>query len=268
MTNDLPISSFMALGDSFTEGLNDIRPDGTMAGWADRFAARLAQREPGLRYANLAVRGKVLDQIVEDQLPIAMAAAPDLVGFSAGGNDLLRARANPDSVAARYEDAVRRLRAGGSRVLVFTGFDVGSTPVLRLARGKIAVYNEHLRIIAARNGCDLVDLWALDALRHPQAFSPDRLHLSPAGHDRVARLVARTLGLPAEDPDEAWPVDDHGPARRRDDIDWAREHLLPWVGRHLRGHSSGDGLEAKRPALDPFGPDILDPGGHGDSRIG
>ena len=176
--------------------------------------------------------------------------------------------ATPTIVAARYENAVRQLRAAGSRVLVFTGFDVGSTPVLRLARGKIAVYNEHLRAIAVRHDCDLVDLWALNALRDPHAFSPDRLHLSAAGHDRVARLVARTLGLAAEDPDEAWPSGDLDPARRRDDIEWARVHFLPWVGRHLRGRSSGDGVVPKRPDLDVLDLDVLDPGGQGSSQIG
>jgi hypothetical protein len=44
-----PISSFAALGDSFTEGLADPGPDGTFRGWADRFAGHLADRCPGLR---------------------------------------------------------------------------------------------------------------------------------------------------------------------------------------------------------------------------
>ncbi len=143
-----------------------------------------------------------------------------------------------------------QLRAAGARVLVFTGFDVGATPVLRLVRGKIAVYNEHLRVIAARHGADVVDLWALTPLRDRRAFSPDRLHLSAEGHERVARLAARTLGMAAADPLEPWPADDAPVgSTRHDDLVWAREHFLPWVGRHLRGRSSGDGLEPKRPDL-------------------
>jgi lysophospholipase L1-like esterase len=53
----LPVRSFVALGDSFTEGVGDPYPDGTFRGWADRFAAQLAAASPGLRYANLAIRG-------------------------------------------------------------------------------------------------------------------------------------------------------------------------------------------------------------------
>jgi len=253
VTNELSIRSFVAIGDSFTEGLNDVLPDHTMAGWADRFAAMLAQRPGGVRYANLAVRGRLLDRIVAEQVPTAIAAKPDLISFSAGGNDVLRTGFDVDATAARYEQAVVRMRATGARVLVFTGFDVGTTPVLRLARGRIAIYNELLRGIAQRHGCDLVDLWTLTPLHDRRiAFSDDRLHLSAAGHERVARLVARTLGVPAPDPFAPWPEIVAAEAGRRDDLLWARTHFLPWIGRHLRGRSSGDDLTAKRPVLEPL----------------
>ncbi|HWK27230.1 MAG TPA: SGNH/GDSL hydrolase family protein, partial [Solirubrobacter sp.] len=60
---------FVALGDSTTEGLMDPLPDGSgFRGWADRLAELLALREPDLRYANLAVRGKLAWQVRADQL--------------------------------------------------------------------------------------------------------------------------------------------------------------------------------------------------------
>jgi lysophospholipase L1-like esterase len=245
----------VAIGDSFTEGLNDVLADNTMAGWADRVAALLARRRGGVMYANLAVRGRLLDRIVAEQVPTAIAAAPDLISFSAGGNDVLRTGFDVDATAERYEQAVVRMRATGARVLVFTGFDVGTTPVLRLARGRIAIYNELLRGIAQRHGCDLVDLWTLTPLRDRRiAFSDDRLHLSSAGHERVARLVARTLGVPAPDPFAPWPDIVSAEASRRDDLLWARMHFLPWIGRHLRGRSSGDYITAKRPVLELLEP--------------
>jgi lysophospholipase L1-like esterase len=247
------IRSFVAIGDSFTEGLNDVLPNGALAGWADRFAATLAQQHGGVRYANLAIRGRVLHQIVDEQIPVAVAAEPDLIAFSAGGNDLLRAGADVDATAERYEQAVRVLRATGARVLVFTGFDVGATPVLRLVRGRIAIYNEHLRTIAERNDCDLVDLWSLTPLRDRRAFSEDRLHLSADGHERVARLVARVLDLPGLDPYEGWTGIAAAEPSRRDDLMWARTYFFPWVGRHLRGRSSGDAVLPKRPDLEILG---------------
>jgi hypothetical protein len=56
-------SSFVAVGDSFTEGMSDWRADGSPRGWADLVAARLALDTPGFRYANLAVRGNLVRQI-------------------------------------------------------------------------------------------------------------------------------------------------------------------------------------------------------------
>jgi lysophospholipase L1-like esterase len=252
MVDSPVIRSFVALGDSFTEGLNDLLPDGSSAGWADRFATDLARRQEGVRYANLAIRGRRLDRIVAEQVPVAVGWRPDLIGFSAGGNDVLSAGSDVDDTAARYEEAVRVLRGSGARVLVFTGYDVGTTPILRLARGRIAIYNEHLRAIAARHGCDLVDLWSLTPLLDRRAFSDDRLHLSSGGHERVARLVAATLGLPGPDPFEPWSGVAAAEPTRRDDLQWARDHLLPWFRRHLRGRSTGDELTPKRPELAPI----------------
>jgi lysophospholipase L1-like esterase len=246
---DVTIKTFVAIGDSFTEGLDDFRPDGSVRGWADRVAELLADQLGSVGYANPAVRGKVLSQIVADQLPFAIAARPDLIAFSAGGNDILRPGSDPDAVAIRFDAALAELRTSGARILVLIGMDPGRTPVLRLVRGKIAIYNEHLRAIAARGGCEVVDTWALTPLHDPRAWGRDRVHLSSHGHDRVARLVARQLGTDAGDPYEGWrhPA---VPKTRREDVQWAREYLMPWLGRRLRGRSTGDGYLPKRPDLE------------------
>jgi lysophospholipase L1-like esterase len=250
-------TSYVALGDSFTEGVGDPAPDGTFIGWADRFAALLARRQPegGLRYANLAVRGRLLDQIVEEQVPRASELGPDLVSFCAGGNDIIRPGSDPDAVAERFEAAVASLAPHVGTVMITTGFDTRGVPVLRHLRGKVATYTAHVRSIADRHGCPVLDLWSLKSVQDRRAWDDDRLHLSPDGHTRVALRAAQVLGLdvPA-DPDQPWPPQ---PPRgtievRRDDIHWAREHLVPWIGRRLRGESSGDGVRPKRPELLPL----------------
>jgi len=247
------IRTFIAVGDSFTEGLDDFRPDGTLRGWADRVAELMAATYGSVDYANLAVRGKVLRQIVDDQFPTTLAAQPDLITFSAGANDILRPGSDPDAVAERFDDALATLISSGARILVFLGMDPGRTPVVRLVRGKIAIYNEHLRAIADRRRCEVVDLWALTPLHDPRAWGKDRVHLSPDGHDRVARLVAHQLGLPTPDPYEGW---DHPatPKTRRDDLQWTRDYFLPWLGRRIRGRSTGDGYQPKRPDVEPLHP--------------
>ncbi|ORT53290.1 SGNH/GDSL hydrolase family protein [Streptomyces sp. CB03238] len=250
--------SYAAIGDSFTEGVGDPGPDGTFAGWADRLAVLLADRLPEpeeFRYANLAVRGRLLDQIVEEQVPRAKELAPDLVTFCAGGNDIIRPGSDPDDVAERFERAVADLTSAVGTVLVTTGFDTRTVPVLRRLRGKIATYNGHVRAVADRYGCPVLDLWSLKTVQDRRAWDADRLHLSPEGHTRVALRAGQVLGVdvPA-DPDQPWPpLPPRGPLElRRDDIQWAREYLVPWIGRRLRGESSGDHVSAKRPDLLPL----------------
>jgi lysophospholipase L1-like esterase len=258
------IDSFVALGDSFTEGLGDPLPGGSgFRGWADRFAERLAEQRPGLRYANLAIRGKLLREVAAEQVSRAVTMRPDLVSIAAGGNDLLRLRADPDRLAEEFDAAVAALRETGAEVIVFTGFDPRTFPVLRLIRGKAAAYSMHLRAIADFRGCYLVDLWSMQVLRDPRAWSADRLHLAPEGHRRVALRASEVVGLPVDEdwreplPVPASPVASHPLviwlAARRLDAQWAREHAAPWVSRRLRGISTGDGLLPKRPELQPLG---------------
>jgi lysophospholipase L1-like esterase len=267
------IDTFVAIGDSFTEGLNDLDPGGGFRGWADRVAGALAAQRPGFRYANLAVRGKLLGQIVAEQVPRAVALAPDLISLAAGGNDILRG-ADVDALASLFESAVAKLQAAGCRVLIFTGFDPRMFPVIRLLRGRIAAYDMHLRGIADDYGCDLVDLWSMRALKDGRAWSPDRLHLSTEGHRRVALRTCEVLGVPVTgDWRVPLPAARRAPgqadgarrapgqadgarwlAARRQDARWAREYAAPWVRRRLRGASSGDGLPPKRPDLLPVLP--------------
>ncbi|GGP95033.1 MULTISPECIES: SGNH/GDSL hydrolase family protein [Streptomyces] len=255
--NSGTFGSYTAIGDSFTEGVGDPGPDGAFVGWADRFAVLLADQRPegAFRYANLAVRGRLLDQIVEEQVPRAKELAPDLVSFCAGGNDIIRPGSDPDDVAERFERAVADLKSAIPTVMVTTGFDTRGVPVFKHLRGKVATYTAHVRSIADRYGCPVLDLWSLKSVQDRRAWDDDRLHLSPEGHTRVALRAAQVLGLPVPaDPDQSWPP---MPPRntldvRRDDIHWAREHLVPWIGRRLRGESSGDHVEPKRPDLLPL----------------
>ncbi|MBA2323775.1 MAG: SGNH/GDSL hydrolase family protein [Pseudonocardiales bacterium] len=248
-------TNYIAIGDSFTEGLDDWRADGTPRGWADRLAERLAEDVPEFRYANLAVRGKLLDQIVADQVPVAEALRPDLITFSAGGNDILRPRCSPDSVAERCDAALARLVATGADVVVFTGFDTRKVPVLSTIRGRIATLNELLRVVADKHRCLVVDLWAMAPLSEPRAWGRDRLHLTADGHRRVALRTCEVLGVPVT---EDWRELDPDPARhpwqrrRQEDLTWARNYLLPFLRDWAKGRQTGEGHAPKRPELIPM----------------
>ncbi|KDN18633.1 SGNH/GDSL hydrolase family protein [Amycolatopsis rifamycinica] len=245
----------VSLGDSFTEGVGDddpAAPNG-VRGWADRVAEQLAAVEPGFQYANLAIRGKLMRQILGEQLEPALAMEPDLVTLYAGGNDLMRPKVDIDALMADYEAAVAKIRATGARVVLFTGVDGGEDALFRKMRGRVAIYNEFVRAIVVRHGALLVDMWAMRQLRDRRLWAPDRLHLNAYGHTEVAIAVLAELGV--EHPltgTELGPREVLSPAARRsENLKWAQEHALPWVRRRLRGESSGDTLTAKRPALAP-----------------
>ena len=249
--------SFVAMGDSFTEGLNDAYPDGTFRGWADLVAARLAvDAGPDFGYANLAVRGKLLDEIVDQQLEPTLAMHPDLISIAAGGNDVLRPRVDTHALVDRLEPAVARMRDTGAEVILFRFADVTAhLPAQRIMGARAAILNDGAAELAAKYGAYLIDLFADDAFHHPHMWSADRLHLSPGGHRRVAAHVLNALGVGV---DEEWVLVPPRPEptpwllARSADLRWARQHLMPWVGRHLRGQSSGDLRTAKRPGLAPI----------------
>lgn len=246
-----PWRRYVAIGDSFTEGIGDPDPTapGGHRGWADRVAEVLSQQVDDFAYANLAIRGRLIRQIVEEQVEPAIALKPDLITFSAGGNDVIRPGTDPDAVAQLFEDAVVRLSSGGATLVVFTGIDTNFTPVFRNIRGKVAIYNENIRAIADRYDCIVADLWSLKEIQDPRFFDDDRLHVNALGHHEVARMVVRALNVPNELlpmqpdllPNRTWRE------ARAVDLVWAREFLVPWVLRRLRHQSSGDEVTAKRP---------------------
>jgi lysophospholipase L1-like esterase len=255
---------YIALGDSFTEGLSDPYPGTPDAfrGWADRLADHLAAAalSGSIEYANLAIRGRLLPQVLAEQVPIALAAGPDLVSLVAGGNDLLRPGADPDRLAADLESAVVSFRRAGADVLLATGVDPRQTPIIRRTRGRVAVFNAHLWSIAARQGAVVLDQWGAAWIQDARMWDPgDRIHLTVEGHRRTALAAAAALGVPVAGDDTDWrtPLEPAPPLPAREvvaqEMAWVRGFVVPWIGRRLRRQSSGDGRTAKRPRPEPLG---------------
>ena len=245
-------------GDSFTEGLSDVlRADGRYTGWSDRVARVL-----GGQYANLAVRGKLLDQVVDEQVPAALALGPTILTFHAGPNDVLRPRREPEEIAARYGAAVGSIREqyDGTLVLFTSRGRLGTGGRTETSiRERFVRFNAGVREVAATNGATLVDLESSATLGDPRLWNDDRLHFNEYGHARVAAAVLEALGVTdparAQEPADWWrePLPALSPRlAAQDALDgaaWARRHLTPWVIRRVRGVSSGDGVTAKDPVL-------------------
>ena len=255
-----PFARFVAIGDSQTEGVGDPYPDGFDRGWADRFAAVLGERSPGFLYANLAVRGRKIGEVHDQQLGPALALKPDLVSVMAGANDLIRPKLDLDRALSTMDGMQAAFSVAGATILTNTyPIAEGSGPFGRGVSDRFRAYNRGLREIAGRHGALLLDLEPVASAADPRLWAADRLHLNSEGHARLAMGMLSLIGAA----DAAWgaplpPVEPKGKvARVREDSDWAVRYLLPWIGRRLTGRSSGDGRFGKRPNLAPPRPDTI-----------
>ncbi|HET7735483.1 MAG TPA: SGNH/GDSL hydrolase family protein [Nocardioidaceae bacterium] len=247
---------YVALGDSFTEGVGDpdpTRPNG-LRGWADRVAEVLATKDADFRYANLAIRGRKLRGVIDEQVDTAVSLQPDLVTLYAGGNDLMRPSVDIDEMVTEYDAAVGKLAATGAHLVLWTGFDTGGSAIFGTIRGRVAIYNELVRQVAETHGATILDFWRLREFRDWRLWDVDRLHLGPAGHQRMAIAVLDVLGIDHDLEPLPLPerVELSRSQQRRENLDWARTHAAPWVQRRLTGKSSGDDVSPKRPGLAPM----------------
>lgn len=250
------VARFVALGDSQTEGLHDYGQDGLPRGWADRFAEHLSARNPELLYANLAVRGRRTAEVHREQLEVALDLAPDLATVVSGVNDVIRPRVDLGAVARELETMYAALARTGCLVMGCT-FPLPDAGLTRHAAPRLQALNALLRDAAARHGVLLVEMEGVAMASDLRLWDADRIHLNSAGHRRLAEaFVGALAGRSAAEGMEPLPPEPARAAPRRaaEEAAWMARFLVPKIVRMLRGRSSGDGREAKRPTLSPLGP--------------
>ncbi|BDV30541.1 lipase [Microbacterium terricola] len=237
---------YVAIGDSFTEGVGDELPDGYVRGWADLAAQGWADASgDSVEYANLAIRGKLAWPIVDQQLERALALKPTHLSFNGGGNDMLRPRTTIAHIVDAFSRVLERCDEEGVQLILLSGANPSAQLPLRrliqrrgdlLSAAVVARVAERPDVVRALN-------WPDRELSMPGYWSQDRLHMNARGHHRVAARVITALGL---EPPAAWwslpELPDFAHMRR---ADYMREHLGPWVQRRITRTSSGDGREAK-----------------------
>jgi lysophospholipase L1-like esterase len=238
---------YVAVGDSFTEGVGDELADGSVRGWADVFAEGLAAAlgEP-VQYANLAVRGRLLAPIMTEQVQAALALSPlpTMITLNGGGNDMLRTGMDASRLIALTESAVVACLEAGVRPVLVCGPDPSQRlPFGRVFRARGDVLTAAITDIGARHGVTVVDTFHDGELRRAPYWSSDRLHLNAAGHRRVAGLVLRGLGY--QEPVTTVDAVATSTGGALAELRYYAEHVRPWLLRRLRGRSSGDGRTGK-----------------------
>lgn len=251
---------FIALGDSMTEGMSDQIIDGNYRGWADRVADVMSDNYQGFTYANLAVRGKLVGQVLSEQIPIAkkyIEGKSTIVSYHAGANDVIRIKYDPDKTIALYNQGVEELVSKNPTLMLFCVLEDSGQKSKRaeIWKSRFEVFNDNVRKKAAEVDAILFDPNGRDFWRDNRFVDADRLHLNPEGHRRVAQAVLERIGLP-HDPDWSKKLP---PAAEISaiqklliDANWIWSYALPWAWRRIRGRSSGDGRSPKYPIPAPW----------------
>ena len=235
--------------------MTDEVVDGKYRGWADRVADVMADAHADFTYMNLAVRGKLIGQVVEDQVPTALAfvTGPDtLVSFHAGANDALRPGYQASIAIPLYQEAVRLVAQSGATVMLFTVLENTGNK----GRGseiwekRFSEFNKGVRAVGVEVGAIVVDANQEKFFSDRRFLAFDRLHLNAEGHKRCADAVLERLDLPF---DSGWrtllPPAKKTPwiVEKGVTVAWFFVFALPWILRRIQGKSSGDGRTAKYP---------------------
>ena len=243
--------SYVALGDSLTEGLGDFDFEVSRfgCGWADRLAELLARvaYEAGesFKYANLALRGSSLYDILTAQLEDALQLRPDFVTIFAGSNDFLRAKKSHPEMRALLRGAIERLHASGAQVLLVNTVNPVHLKLFQPLSYKAKAMTDLINSVAAEYKVPVLDLFSVNEFANLEFWCDDMVHFSGHGHINIANRAARLLGL-----DQGFEETDFDQMERPDRrplavMKWTVQHVIPYLVRRVRRRSSGDGLEPK-----------------------
>jgi lysophospholipase L1-like esterase len=190
------VSSYVALGDSFTAGRESIEA----LRWADLLADSLRAANPEMAYANLAIDGSTSAEVLE-QVPAGLALDPDLVTVICGANDiLLTSRPDVAGYEERFSLILEQLREGAPEAAILTTtapetwhfMDLRPRTKARLVKA-LSDLNSVTRTVAARHGVPCLNVAGHPGLTDRANFSADGLHPSSQGHERAAQEIALSL---------------------------------------------------------------------------
>ena len=246
----------MAIGDSLSEGLGDFtfEQDRHQNGWTDRLANILAKEATDsgfeFHYANLALRGTRLNTIMEHQLRHALRLQPDLVTVMAGSNDLL-GKAPLEELREIFRLGLQELIAAECDVVVANTINPTHLRVFRPLLPHASAFSAMLAEVAGELEIPVLDVHGIESFKDLAYWAKDMVHFSGHGHIKVANRAAGLLELRYRYPEIGFM--DQTPARGiLETARWVSRDVLPFLGRKLKGVSSGDGMQPKQLELEPL----------------
>lgn len=187
------IDSYVALGDSFTAGLEEDAER-----WPDALARALGE---DVRYENLAEVGATSEQVEREQIPRAVELQPKLVTLICGANDVLEStRPDPGEYAIRLSRMFSRLRRELPEAEVLTAtypdisrfLDLRPRSRERVEKG-LQRFNAACRMVAGRHGVALLEGFDHPAAEERATFADDGFHPSEEGHRQAAEEMVDVL---------------------------------------------------------------------------
>jgi lysophospholipase L1-like esterase len=188
-----PLDSYVALGDSFTAGLE---PGAER--WPDALARALGEN---VRYENLAEVGATSEQVEREQIPRAIELQPRLITLICGANDVLEStRPDPGEYAIRLSRMFSRLRQALPEAEILTAtypdisrfLDLRPRSRERVEKG-LQRFNAACRMVAGRHGVPLLEGFDHPAAEERATFADDGFHPSEEGHRRAAAEMVDVL---------------------------------------------------------------------------
>ncbi|HSV40000.1 MAG TPA: SGNH/GDSL hydrolase family protein [Nocardioidaceae bacterium] len=228
---------FAALGDSATYGVGD-RVEGGWRGWA-KILTDSVRDTHDISFCNLSAPGATTTDVVETQLPDAVAHRPHVAALVVGLNDTMRSSWDIDEVRENLFRCADELTLAGALLMTVRFHDHSRVlPLPKVLAGpmskRIAALNEVYDEIHQHHGSLRVNLTNVPEIYRRDFWSVDRLHPSELGHRVLARTFAGMLndaGLDFTAPELSC---DGTRASRREDLRWLVKEGAPWVGRRAR----------------------------------
>jgi lysophospholipase L1-like esterase len=186
---------FVAIGDSFTEGIGDEVEGIALKSWVDHFV-QLCEKD--IEYANFAKRGLVTEEIRLQLLEKALTFNPDLVSLIAGANDVLKGRWNHDAYKNDMEFMIDTLSKAGADIIIanlpdFTVRLPFASEKKQEIKEQLLEANEVIHSLSREYKLHHVDFWNHHLVNDNTLWSKDLIHPNSKGYVKVAELIFSSL---------------------------------------------------------------------------
>ena len=191
--------TFVGVGDSLIAGKGDNVEGIEKVSWSERLARAIAPLHEDFTFTNLAKPGLTTEEIQFTQLQAALALKPDLVSFSAGGNDIRDPNWDYDVVYKRIDEMIGSFHEIGATIMTFTYANLKeilpkpTPPIIEYFSPHVERLNSITADVSRKYNVALFDGWNNPNQMSAENWSADFIHANALGQIQMARNLAAAL---------------------------------------------------------------------------